>query len=353
VRGGFIQFVELPESSFNLLKINELNLTAELVDPNNNATQYALALVYEGVQIDEFISVTSFPSTLNITGKMILDALSLTPADLSLDTEFEFVATVTTPTGVYSALTPNFNRDTNTQEGGNTANPLFSPGEKNAMIFKIRFFIPPPKKLRGTSFETPFAAPTDDADYIRTAGNDDEGELMNNPGERHVMHVAAGNGVDDEIGFKSEFFSNGSGGFSNEEIGVTRKTEDVLSYVDGEQGFQLEDVDGLYRLTFDRVAIPSNLTTTGVQIQAFFRSTSWEDNDTIRIYALVERDGSTETLELLNIFGDGIDELEDKWNLVDSGFIDGVTAYTLIIDSEIDSGSEEFYFDQMLVYVPE
>ncbi|MGK0430535.1 MAG: hypothetical protein ACJARX_002212, partial [Psychroserpens sp.] len=33
-----------------------------------------------------------------------------------------------------------------------------------------------------------------------------------------------------------------------------------------------------------------------------------------------------------------------------TGFLNGVTAYTLIIEATIDSGNEDLYFDQMLVY---
>lgn len=55
----------------------------------------------------------------------------------------------------------------------------------------------------------------------------------------------------------------------------------------------------------------------------------------------------------MKLNGNGIDAIEDQWNTVDSGFLDKITAYTLIIDSEIDSGSEEIYFDQMLIYVPD
>lgn len=355
-RGGFIQFVENPELRFDLETVPDFTLSADITDPNNNATNYALTLLYEDVEIENFVSISSFPNTLTITGQEIFDVLNITADSLSLASQISFLATVTTPNGVFSTLAPDFNATTNTQEGGNTSLVLLRPGEKGAMSFSITFFLPAPPKLRGTSFEEPFAAPTDGSDYTRPEEDaDKEGELLNNPGERHVMHVATGTGVDDEIGFKSEFFSSGNGGFTNEEIGVTRKTDEIGgAYIDGLQGFQLEDVEGLFRLTFDRVeVVPANNPVTGVQIFVYFADTSWESADTIRIYAMVERGGTMETLELLNLAGDDIEDVAGSWNLIDSGLLDGVTAYTLIIDAEMDSGNEQIYFDRMSVYLPE
>ncbi|TRX54303.1 hypothetical protein FNH22_19495 [Fulvivirga sp. M361] len=302
------------------MEFDNLTFSNEISDPNNNATSYSLALVFGTLTVDNFVTVNSFPGTIIFTGDMLLDAAGLTINDITPSTEFSFVAIVTTPTGVYTGSAPSFNTSSNTQEGGNTAVNLFRRGLNDAMDFTMTFFVPPPKKLRGTSFEEPFAAPSDGADYIRTGGPTDEGELLNIDGQRHVIHVAVGTGVDDEIGFKSEFFDNGGSGFENEEIGVTRKTEDVGAYVDGVQGFQLEDVDGLFRLTFDKVDIPDGTPRTGVRIQIFFRETSWDDDDTIRIYAEIERSGSPETIELMSANGADINAMEGRWNLADSGF---------------------------------
>ncbi len=356
VNGGYIEFTDgIPETRFSLLELPEELINATIEDPNNNASSYRLTLIHDDTQVENFLEINSFPSDLVVTLQSVLDALNLTTADLTPDTEFQLVADVTTPLGVFNGLNPSFNTDTNTQEGGSIGPGSLETNGDSAMNILTTFFLPPPRKIRGTSFEEPFAAADPGADYVRAPGegNDDEGELFNHDGERHVMHTAVGNGVDDEIGFRSFFFSNGGGGFSNEEIGVTRKTEDVVAYVDGIQGFQLEDVDGLYRLMFDEVQVNSaEEPQTGVRLQVFFRSTSWEDDDTIRIYAEIERSGSMETIELLNISGSEIDAIENKWNIIDSGFLDNVTSYQLIIDSEIDSSSEEIYFDEMLVYGP-
>lgn len=357
LNGGYIEFTNgIPEARFNILDLPEDLINTPINDPNNNALSYKLTLVYNDTQVENFLEINAFPSDLVIKLQSVLDALSLTTEDLTSDTEFQFIANVTTPSGIFSGLNPDFNTDTNTQEGGSIGPGSLETNNDSAMTILVTFFIPPPRKIRGTSFEEAFAAADPEADYVRAdgEGNDDEGELFNHDGERHVMHTAVGNGVDDEIGFRSFFFSNGGGGFSNEEIGVTQKIEDVGSYVDGIQGFQLEDVDGLFRLLFDKVEInPTAEPLTGVRIQVFFRSTSWEDEDRIRIYAEIKKDGEIELIELLNLIGPQIDEIEDKWNVIDSGFLEDVTSYQLIIDSEIDSSSEEIYFDEMLVYGPD
>ena len=312
-----------------------------------------MTLVYNDTQVENFLEVNTFPSDLVIKLQSVLDVLNLTAEDITIDTEFQFIANVTTPLGVFNGLNPSFNTDTNTMDGGSIGPGSLEVNPDSAMNMLVTFFLPPPRKIRGTSFEEAFAAVDPGDDYVRldSEGDDDEGELFNHVGERHVMHTSVGNSVDNEIGFRSFFFSNGGGGFRNEEIGVTQKTEDVGAYVDGVQGFQLEDVDGLYRLLFDKVDInPAVDPLTGVQVQVFFRSTTWEDDDYIKIYAEVEKDGEIELIELLNLIGPQINEIKDKWNVVDSGFLEGVTSYQLIIDSEIDSTNEEIYFDGMLVY---
>ena len=357
VRGGFIQFEDIPEElTFNFLQIADFSIDSKLIDGNNNATSYSLTLIHEGNEVPDFIVINSFPAALLIDIPTILSALGLTMDDIDDTAEFRFLASVTTPEDVYTGLNPDFNSTTNENEGGNSVARLIQSTTKQAMDFTIRFFVPPPKKLRGTSFEEPFAAADPGADYIRTEGNDEDAELLNHAGERHVMHVATGTGVDDEIGFRSFYISTGDGGagFANEEAGVTQKTEDVGSYPDGIQGFQLEDIDGLWRLVFDKVTVNNGTDPlTGVQVKFFPRTVGYESSDNIHIYVEIERvGGATETLELMDLSGNDIEDIQGKWNTVSSGFLDNVISYTLTIDSEINSAFEEFYFDEMLVFIP-
>ncbi|AXT49524.1 hypothetical protein D1818_01320 [Aquimarina sp. BL5] len=358
IRGGLVVWEEIPESfRLNLLEFETIEFTEGVEDPNANIISYDLSMSYGDITVDKFITITSFPNTLSFSGIDILNALNLTREELDIAIPLRFVATITTTNGVFNGAPTVFNSDDNTNEGGDSGPELFDNSAFNqAIFFNLSLFIPPPQKLRGTSFEEPFG--TDDR-YTR----DDAvavGELINNPGERHVMHTATGAGVDDEIGFRS-FFSNpnttvSSPGFTSEQIGVSNDGGPTGgSFLDGNQAYQIEDTDGTVRIEFDRVPIDvtQNLTT-GIQIQYFpIGGNNREDDDFLRITALIERpDGSSETLVLLDVDGLFINNGLDRWNLIDSGFLTNISAYTLTIEVAVDGGSEDIYFDQMLVYIP-
>ncbi|MEM9361453.1 MAG: hypothetical protein AAGA43_02410 [Bacteroidota bacterium] len=355
-RGGFAQFTEdLETTRFNLLTFEEASFSAEVVDPNNNIISYSLALIYGEIVVDDFIVLNSFPGTIMFTGQEVLDALNLTITDLETSVSLEFVATITTPEGTFSGNRPDFDASTNSVVGGDTANEIFASAMRQAVNFSFSFFLPPPRKLRGTSFEEPFG---NDEPYTKPGGVTENEILTNNPGERFVVYTAQGTGVDDEIGFTAEvFFVDGDSGFTSERIGVSTDTEAVGgAFADGVQGYQIEDVDGLFRLTFDTVPVDNTLNpSSGVQIQYYPIEADHESGDNLTITAEIERaDGSMETLELLNISGTDIDNgLEERWNLADTGFLIDVVSYTLIVETNIDSGAEDVYFDQMLVYIPE
>ncbi len=355
-RGGFAQFAQdLETTRFNLLTFNEATFSAEVIDPNNNIISYALSLIYGDIVVDDFIVLNALPGTVQFTGQEVLTALGLTLDDLDTAISLRFLATITTPDGVFSGNRPAFDGDTNAIVGGDTANEIFASAMRQAVDFNFSFFLPPPKKLRGTSFEEPFG---NDEPYTKPGGVTESEELTNNPGERAVQYTAQGTGVDDEIGFRTEvFFVDGDSGFTSERIGVSTDVDAVGgAFVDGVQGYQIEDVDGLLRLTFDRVPVDNSANpTSGVQIQYYPIEADHESGDNLTIIAEIERaDGSSETLELLNISGTDIDNgLEERWNLADSGFLNDVVAYTLIVETNIDSGAEDVYLDQMLVYIPE
>jgi hypothetical protein len=134
-------------------------------------------------------------------------------------------------------------------------------------------------------------------------------------------------------------------------VGVTTSTAEVGEFLDGTQGYQLEDIDGILMVEFDRVEVDTNVNpSSGVQIQFFPRDTGYESDDNLTIKAIVERGNVSETVELTNISGNDIEAAAGRWNLANTGFLNGVTAYTLIIEAANDSGNEDLYFDQMLVY---
>lgn len=357
-RGGLVVWDQVPESfRLNILEFDTIEFSNGVEDPNNNIISYDLSMTYGDITVDKFITITSFPNTLMFTGTEVLEALQITKEELDTSLQLEFIATITTTNGIFNGESVDFNNDTNSNDGGDSGTELFdNPAFNQAINFSLSLFIPPPLKLRGTSFEEPFG--TDDR-YTRTDATAVE-ELLNNPGERHVQHTAVGNGVDDEIGFRS-FFTDpnttvSSPGFTSEQIGVSNDPGPTGgSFLDGDQAYQVEDIDGTIRIEFDRVPIdPAQHPTTGVQIQYFpIGGNNRESDDFIRATAIVERaDGSTENIVLLDIDGLTVNNGLDRWNLIDSGFLDNVTAYTLIIEIAVDGGSEDTYFDQMLVYIP-
>jgi hypothetical protein len=353
-RGGLIVFAPKPESTrISVLALENYAFKTGIEDPNNNATLYVLDLTYGNIVVENFITITTFPNTLTFTAQDILTALNLTANEIDLTLQLEFLATVTTTNGVFNDALSDFNFQTNEQEGGDSGNLLFdNPAFNQALAFNFTFFLPPPKKLRGTSFESSFGTGFG-SDYTRPVADSAlTAALLNNPGEREVNYVAVGAGEDDEIGFTTSFVNNGGDGFDSEEVGVTTSTSEVGEFLDGVQGYQLEDVDGILIVEFDRIEVDTNINpVSGVQIQFFPRDTGYESDDNLTIKAIVERGSSIETVELMNITGNDIEAVAGRWNLANTGFLTGVTAYTLIIEAAIDSGNEDLYFDQMLVYI--
>jgi hypothetical protein len=358
VRGGYIEFKDVPTVfNYNFLNIDDFIIDTQVIDNNKNATSYSLALMHDGNVVPDFIVVNSFPGNISIDIPAILNALGLTIDDIDETDEFRFLATVTTPDGVYSGEEPDFNRTTNENEGGDTVPRLLINTTRQAMDFTIRFFVPPPKKLRGTSFEEPV---TNSVNYTRpSADKDVTAELLNNPGENPVMYVAKGTGVDDEIGFRTFFISTGNFagdvGFISEPIGVTQNTTQVGSYPDGIQGYQVEDADGLIRIVFDKVVVnPSVNPSSGIQIKFYPNVTTWETTDYIRIYVEIERaSGTIEVRDLMYLQAEEIEDIMGRWNTVGTKFLQNVVSYTLTIDAEGNQPAERFFFDEMLVFIPE
>ncbi|WP_109437483.1 MULTISPECIES: hypothetical protein [Aquimarina] len=357
-RGGLVVWDQVPDSfRLNVLEFEDLVFSNGVEDPNNNIISYDLRMTYGDITVDKFITLTSFPNTLTFSGQEILTALNLTKDDLDIAIPLNFVAVITTTNGVFDGARIDFDSETNSNDGGDSGTELFdNPAFNQAINFGLSLFVPPPLKLRGTSFEEPFG--TDDR-YTRTDAVA-VGELLNNPGERHVQHTAVGTGTDDEIGFRS-FFEDpnttvSSPGFTSEQIGISNDPGPTGgSFLDGDQAYQVEDIDGTIRIEFDRVTVDATQhPTTGIQIQYFpIGGNNRESDDFIRATAIVERaDGSMETLVLLDINGLVVNDGLDRWNLIDSGFLTDVVAYTLTVEIAVDGGSEDTYFDQMLVYIP-
>jgi hypothetical protein len=354
-RGGYVEFVEVPDTRFNVLKLEEAGINAELNDPNNNILNYSLSAIYEGDTISNIFETSSFPTTIDLPLTDIIEPFGLTLADITVNTEIKLFAIITTPTGVYSGLSPEFVNNNSENIGGQTVNRLKEPNMNNAVEIDIIFFQPPPKALRMTSFEEPAALATLDNRYTKPGAADVSEPLPNYPGGPILNYVSQGSSVDDELGFTSEFISTGNGGFTYEHIGVNDNLAHFDFHKDGNQSFKIEDVDGIFKMTFETVNVPENEPQTGVQLSVFFRDSGWESADSFHAYAnVVSSNGSTSQVDIAPLIrGNDIDAVAGEWLTYDTGFLGGIQSYEVIIEAESSNFQEDLYWDLLVIYVPD
>lgn len=356
VRGGFIQFEEVPTLSLSILDYETTDVSEALIDPNNNATSYSLALYYEDMVVNDFIVLNSFPANLNISVSDIVNALGITNDDITSNTAFTFVATIVTPTGTYSGFSPDYDEN-NVNQGGDSTVRLKASGLRDAIEFDITFFTPLGKTIRGTSFEEVAVGP-EDATYTRNGGANETGDLINGANPPYVDYTAVGSSAEDEIGFNTEFvavdnISSSSLGFTSERIGVTTALEDVDPFPDGTHAFHMEDADGKIRITFDTVDVPVGQENSGVSFQYFLRTTSWETLDGIIAYANITTDDGSDVIQLIHKLDDDAEEVEGTWNTANSGYLLGVRSYELVIEIQSGHDTEDIYIDNVIVFEPE
>lgn len=355
-RGGFVSFNQTPELSYSVLSLDSDMISAQLVDSNGNADSYSLSVTYGDITAENIITVTEFPYQLELPISDIIDALGLTEEDIELGSTMSFVGTVTSPNGTFSGASPDLN-DNNVNEGGDTTDrsKLYFPNQ--AMEFSISFFQPAGKTIRATSFEeVPIGA--EDDTYDRNGSNDETLDLINGDVPPYVDYVAAGTGVDDELGFDAEYIaitdiSSSSLGFSAERIGVFSLFEDYEAYPDGTQGFHSEDADGAIRLTFDTVEVPEGQENSGVSFQVYFGDTSWESLDGLHAYANITTESGAEVLELASIYSGDVEEVAGQWYEINSGYLRGVRSYELVIQIQSGATAESFDIDNVIIYESE
>lgn len=147
LRGGFIQFAELPTLSFSAANAATAVLIENLVDPNNNATRYELYLEGEDASmVDPIVSISSFPAELRIPISTLAARQNISVGSITTSTRFNLIAIVVTPTGTFSGRLPQVsttrtnNVNVTTVTGGNTNTRLTSSAiARNAVRFRISF----------------------------------------------------------------------------------------------------------------------------------------------------------------------------------------------------------------------
>jgi len=359
VRGGFIQFESgKPNLSFNVFNLQTTTPLIDnqvLIDPNNNATRYSLSLTHQGNTVEDFKVLTTFPSSLTITVEDVLTALGTT-IDGIRDSSIDFVATVTTPDGVFNGNNPNI-VDGSGNLGGDTNTRIKFIGFNDAMVFKIDVFTPPPTAIRKTSFEEVAIGAAGDT-YFRNGGADETIDLINGDNPPFVDFTATGTGSENEIGFNTEYYAvaniSSSGlGFVNERVGVYSLFEQFTDYADGTQGFHIEDPDGGIRINFDTVNIPAGQENSGIRFSVYFGNTSWESRDGMYAYVNITTDAGSDVIEMANLFDNDVEAIAGEWVTFDTGFLTGIRSYQLVIEAQSGATPESFDIDNIIIYQPD
>jgi hypothetical protein len=143
-RGAFIRFANTIPTNFNPDIAQEVEISEQIFDPNGNAAQYDLSVTYqlgstgEIYTADNFITITSFPSTLTITSQMIADATGADLADFGAGDLATFYATVTRNDGLkFIGIEPEFDDETgvvNSVDVGVTQGNLITSAAYNSAM---------------------------------------------------------------------------------------------------------------------------------------------------------------------------------------------------------------------------
>ncbi|MBE9638728.1 ExeM/NucH family extracellular endonuclease [Salipiger mangrovisoli] len=175
-----------------------------------------------------------------------------------------------------------------------------------------------------------------------------EVELPNVTGAATVDSTDASAGL---LGFDLSWVNtrNDTGIADGDFIGVTSYTNDVGTFSDGAQGYELQDADGLLRLTFDTVDLSARQAATVVRVSldAFITETGWESDDLVRIYI----ETNLGTVTLLDSSGSDIDDLgiEGSWHSLGATLSQEVTEATLVVELDSNAAAENLYIDNVAV----
>ncbi|MFT4698270.1 MAG: hypothetical protein ACI9SJ_001412 [Flavobacteriaceae bacterium] len=208
-------------------------------------------------------------------------------------------------------------------------------------------------QIENTSFEEPEAI---GGDYTDTGDPAEAHDLINNTGEPYVNFTSTGG----ELGFTSSYIpydTPGVGLTDGDSIGVTSSPPSGDNpFPDGEQGYQVSDVDGNFILEFD--SFVSTSTGPSMSIQFFISETGYEGNGTVneagsdrlRIYVRHLEEGTEH--DIINTTDNDINDLEIEGQWI-KGFVglppfnDLPLTFQLVIEVRCNSATEAFYFDNV------
>ena len=204
-------------------------------------------------------------------------------------------------------------------------------------------------QLAYTSFEE---APVFSIDYTDTGDAAVPHDLINNTNEPLVDYTF----VNQEMGFNARYepySSPGDGLTDGDLVGITDSPPTATApFPEGQQGFEISDVDGNFILEF----APVTATSPTISIDYYINETGYEGDgtsntsgsDRLRIY--IKDLGDNMEYDLLNTTGNDINDLgiEGGWNTISLSIENSPNINVqLIIEARTNSSSEAFFFDNI------
>ncbi len=143
--GAFVRFVN--ENAIAPNQDVDFNISQGVYDANGNIKSYTLT-VYANLSgslhvAEDFLTISSFPATLNLTAQAVAEALGVDAASFNYGDKFYFTAEVTRNDGViFYGQNPSYDSENGTVGLGNTEGQLTNiPAYKSAMSFDFLLFV--------------------------------------------------------------------------------------------------------------------------------------------------------------------------------------------------------------------
>ena len=153
-----------------------------------------------------------------------------------------------------------------------------------------------------TSFEDPFTIAS--VKYTDTGNESVSRYLWNNANEPHIAHNQT-NGT--EMGFTLYYTSTGGVGLTDGDyFGTINYTGTVGNFTDGNNGYQMSDVDGIATLALD------DITAETMTFDFFLQDTGYETSSPVD-YLVIRFVGANSDIEIVNTTGYDIDTDNSSW----------------------------------------
>ena len=190
-----------------------------------------------------------------------------------------------------------------------------------------------------TSFEDPFTISS--VKYTDTGDDSVDRYLWNNLNQPHVSHNQSSGS---EMGFSLYYESNGGVGLTDGDyFGTVNYTGTVGNFTDGNNGYQMSDVDGVTTLILDSV------NAEYVNFDMFLQNTSYETSTPID-YLVILFNGTNSQVQILNTTGYDIDgdfqSYLGNWTSVITD-ISSAGAGTLEVTFSSNAATESLFLDNI------